>query len=328
MPLSDEQSRALINAAQLYEAWKQAAVELSKLPGGMYWRVINSKEYLYQYAKSPAGMQLTKSLGPRTPEAEQTFRDFKAARETLEERKSAIEDRFKELGKSWLALRLPAIDRTAGRVLRAFDVMGFLGSRLLVIGTYALKAYEVEAANSFAVGMDATEDLDFTLLVDNNFTEDIPRQCLLTLRQIDSTFIVAPGTPHAAVNKHGYRVDLIAGESGEDTARRSRPWKPEVLEGQDWLMLGKPVSAVVIDFEGWPVQISAPDPRYFALHKLWLASRRGRPALKRPKDERQGRAALQAIKDHLPHYALDNEFVAGLPAPLQSQLARVDSDLH
>lgn len=329
MALSDEQSRALINASQLYESWKDAAVELSKLPGGMYWRVINSKQYLYQYVRSPAGIQLTKSLGPRTPEAEQTFRDFKTTKESLEERKSGIEGRFKELGPAWRALRLPAIDRTAGRVLRAFDVMGFLGGRLLVIGTYALKAYEVEAATNFAAGMDATEDLDFTLLVDNDpAQEDLPRQCLLTLRQIDSTFIVAPGTPQAAVNKRGYRVDLLAGRKGEATVRRSRPWKPEVLEGQDWLLRGKPVSAVLIDFDGWPVRLAAPDPRYFALHKLWLSERQARPALKRTKDRRQGRAALQAIVAHLPHYPLDSEFAATLPAALKPHLQRSQDPGH
>jgi len=318
MELSDEQLRALANAGQLYEAWREVMAQLSRLPGGMYWRVINSRQYLYQYAATPAGTQQTKSLGPKTPVAEQAYGEFKKTKQDLEERRAAVEKRFREFAPAWRALRLPAIDRAAGAVLRALDLAGFVGKNLLVVGTYALKAYEIEAATIFSAGMDATEDLDFTLLVDERTADpDLPRRVLLTLKQVDSTFIVNTASPRAAVNKNGYRIDLLAGKSAADKLSAARPWKPEVLEGQEWLLLGRPVSAVLIDFDGWPVAVAAPDPRYFALHKLWLSERPGRPAVKRVKDRRQGEALLQTLKDHMPHYPLDDSFMVGLPAPLE-----------
>ncbi len=101
----------------------------------------------------------------------------------------------------------------------------------------------------------------------------------------------------------------------------ARPWKPEALEGQEWLLLGKPVNVVLIDFMGWPVHLAAPDPRYFALHKLWLSKRQERPIAKRVKDERQGNALLEAVRQYMDHYALDDKFVAGLPAALRDQLS-------
>jgi hypothetical protein len=323
MQLSDEQLRALANAAQLYKSWKDVMVPLSRLPGGMYWRVIRSKEYLYQYATTPAGMQQTKSLGPRKPETEESYEEFKKTKQDLEERRAGIEKRLAEFAPAWRALRLPAIDRTAGSILRAFDLAEFAGKGVLVIGTYALKAFEVEAATAFSAGMDATEDLDFTLLMNERTADpDLPRRLLLTLKQVDSTFVVNVGSAKTAVNKNGYRIDLLANKAAAEKLSTARPWKPEILEGQEWLLLGKPVSVVLIDFDGWPAAVAAPDPRYFALQKLWLSKKPDRPAIKRAKDQRQGEALLRTVREHMPHYPLDEQFVASLPAPLKEQFPR------
>jgi hypothetical protein len=325
MRLSDEQLRGLVNAGQLYETWKEIMVQLSNLPGGMYWRVINSKEYLYQYATGPAGQQ-TKSLGPRTPQAEDAYRDFREKKEALQQRRAGVEARIKELAPAWRALRLPAIDRTAGRILRALDQANLVGTSVLVIGTYALKAYEVESASNFSAGMDATEDLDFTLCwSEGNIDPDVPRRLLLTLKQADPTFIVSTNSAKTVINKDGYKVDLLTHKAAAKRFSSARPWKPAALEGQEWLLLGKPVNVVLIDFGGWPVHISAPDPRYFALHKLWLGKRPGRPAAKRVKDERQGKALAEAIKGYMDHYPFNDEFAANLPAPLLGQLLATDA---
>lgn len=320
MRLNDDQLRALANAGQLYDTWKEVMVQLSPLPGGMYWHIVNSKEYLYQYMNGPAGQQ-TKSLGPRAPQTEDTLREFKNTKEDLDERRAGIEKRLNELGPVWRALRLPFIDGTAARILRALDQVDLIGKSVLVVGTYALKAYEVESASNFSAGMDATEDLDFTLVVrDDNFDPDVPRRLLLTLKQVDSSFIVSPSSSKTVVNKSGYKVDLLTNNLLAKSAASARPWKPEPLEGQEWLLLGKPVHAVLIDSLGWPVALSAPDPRYFALHKIWLSKRPGRPGPKRVKDERQGRALLEAIYQYMPHYPIDDSFIAKLPNALREQL--------
>jgi hypothetical protein len=236
----------------------------------------------------------------------------------LEERRAGIEKRLAEFAPAWRALRLPAIDRTAGNVLRAFDLAEFVGKSVLVIGTYALKAYEVEAAAAVAAGMDATEDLDFTLFVDELTADpDLPRRLLLTLKRVDSTFVVNVRSAKTAVNRNGYRIDLLVNRAAAEKISAARPWTPEALEGQDWLLLGKPVSVVLIDFDGRPAPVAAPDPRYFALQKLWLSERPDRPAIKRTKDKSQGEALLRAVSAHMPHYPLDERFAAALPAPLK-----------
>src|SRR3546814_10054947 len=56
-----------------------------------------------------------------------------------------------------------------------------------------------------------------------------------------------------------------------------------------------------------------PDPRYYALQKLWLAEQTKRNPLKRPKDAKQGLALLQAVAEAMPQYPLDESFEHALP---------------
>ena len=324
MALSTEQRRQLQNLLQFYQTWKELSRSLAQLPGGMYWRVINSKEYLYKYVTN-SGIKQSTSIGPKTPQTEATAEDFRQAKKDLQERLDAIEARINTLAPIMRMLGLPAIDETAGKILRALDEAGYLGKNILVVGTYAITAYEMTAETRFAEGFDATEDLDFTILIDpaNPGDSDFPRRLLLTLKEVDKSFLVSHSSSNTVVNKGGYRVDLLISNDLAPAMQRAMPWKPEALEGQEWLALGTPVQQVLIDFSGWPVFLTAPDPRYFALHKLWLSKRPKRIREgKAPKDAAQGKALLKAIREFMPHYAIDDELAQALPAELRQILEK------
>ncbi|MEO7247817.1 MAG: GSU2403 family nucleotidyltransferase fold protein, partial [Novosphingobium sp.] len=68
--------------------------------------------------------------------------------------------------------------------------------------------------------------------------------------------------------------------------------------------------------DGSPARIVAPDPRWFALHKLWLSKKPTRNPLKRPKDRKQGVALLNAVAEVMPQFPLDAAFSASIPAEL------------
>ena len=319
MAFSTEQRRQLQNLLQFYETWKETSRSLTRLPGGMYWRVINSREYLYKYVTS-SGIKQSTSIGPRTAETEAIAGDFQQAKQDLQERLVAIEERINTLAPIMRVLNLPAIDEAAGKILRALDQVDYLGKNILVVGTYAMTAYEMTAETRFAGGFDATEDLDFTIVPDpaNPGDSDFPRRLLLTLKEVDKSFLVSHSSSKTVVNKGGYRVDLLIGNDLAPALDRAMPWKPEALEGQEWLGLGTPVQQVLIDFNGWPVLVTAPDPRYFALHKLWLSKRPKRIREgKAPKDAAQGRMLLKAIREFMPHYPIDDEFIESLPSALR-----------
>ena len=324
MSFNTEQRRQLQNLLQFYETWKEVSRSFAQLPGGMYWRVINSKEYLYKYVTN-TGVKQSTSIGPKTPQTEAIAEDFQQAKKDLQERLDAIELRINTLAPIMRVLNLPAIDETAGRILRALDQADYLGKNILVIGTYAITAYEMTAETRFAEGFDATEDLDFTIVINpaNPSDPDFPRRLLLTLKEVDKSFVVSPSSSKTVVNKSGYRVDLLISNDLAPVMQRAMPWKPEPLEGQEWLALGTPVQQVLIDLTGWPVFLTAPDPRYFALHKLWLSKRPKRIRDgKAPKDAAQGKTLFKAIREFMPHYAIDDEFAQALPKELRQILEK------
>jgi hypothetical protein len=72
----------------------------------------------------------------------------------------------------------------------------------------------------------------------------------------------------------------------------------------------------VIGRNGSPARIVAPDPRWFALQKLWMSDQVKRNPLKRGKDLKQGMLLLDAVAQAMPHYPLDDAFEMQLPGEL------------
>ena len=91
---------------------------------------------------------------------------------------------------------------------------------------------------------------------------------------------------------------------------------PVPLPEQEWLLPGRRVDQVVPCRDGTPARIVAPDPRWFALHKLWLGAQAKRNPLKRRKDVAQGKALLKAVAEAMPQYDLGQDFAAHLPGEL------------
>jgi hypothetical protein len=73
------------------------------------------------------------------------------------------------------------------------------------------------------------------------------------------------------------------------------------IEGLVWLQNAAPFEAVAIDDTGQPLLMVVPDPRVFAIHKLWLSKRPDRDPLKRPRDRAQAVAVGQMVTQYLPH---------------------------
>jgi hypothetical protein len=141
------------------------------------------------------------------------------------------------------------------------------------------------------------------------------------LKAVDPTFTVNTERTFQARNKDAYEVEILVAPSRLGAmARTDRP-RPVPLPEQEWLLHGRPVDRVVACRDGSPARIVAPDPRWFALQKLWMADKAQRNALKRPKDRRQGLLLLGAIAEAMPHYPLDEKFEAQLPGELAGYFA-------
>ena len=310
LPFSAEQERALINMRQRYDAWIEAERELYSLPYDLRRKKVGDYEYLYEiFDRSGNG----KSLGAWDGEKQSQLEEYRAAKAALKERRDGARDALGESSRIARALRLPLLSADAGPILREADKRSLLGSHLLVVGTNAMAAYALEAAGTFRDVPDETEDFDLAWAADE--PEDGTKLWDM-LKAVDPTFTINTEREFQARNAKAYEVELLVAPSRVATlAGKDRP-RPVPLPEQEWLLPGRRVDQVVPCRDGSPARIVAPDPRWFALHKLWLGAQAKRNPLKRRKDTVQGAALLDAVAEAMPHYSLGHEFVESLPDEL------------
>jgi hypothetical protein len=309
-PYTDEQARALINLRQRYEVWIEAERALAALPYDLRRKTINGAAYLYEI-KDRGGNG--KSLGAWTETLAAKFEAYRAEKTGLKERIGNARGLLDESGRLVRAVRLPMLASEAGTILREADRRSLLGDCLYVVGTNCMIAYAQEAAGLIVGAPDETEDFDIAWVAqqqaENARVWDL-------LKAVDPTFTMNTEREFQARNAKAYEVELLIAPSRAATlARRDKP-RPIPLPEQEWLLLGRPVDQIVACRDGTAARVVAPDPRWFALQKLWMSAQPKRNPLKRTKDRKQGTALLNAIDEAMPHYPLDAGFVASLPDEL------------
>ena len=324
IPFSEEQLRTLVNLGQYYDAWVQSERARRELPYGMQWKTVAGREYLYEMRDRKGN---GRSAGPRASETEAKFQHYRKERAELDERAASSLQGVEQNAKISRALRLPGIAQEAGRILAELDIRGMLGSNVMVAGTNALLAYNLEAGGTIIVGADMATD-DFDLLWSRDHPTSLmatsaPPSILAALKAVDETYTVNEERPFQLRNRKAYEVDILVPPSQRDALPKADRIRPAIMEEVEWLLPGTPVIQVVPAKGDAAAKIVAPDPRMFALQKLWLAEKPTRDPLKKPKDRRQGVALLDACaKGILPRHPLDKKFLASLPAALQPHFKR------
>jgi hypothetical protein len=312
------------NLEAAYEQWAQARQTLASLPMSMFWQAKGQTEYL-AVKQNDADSGTTK--GARSAETEAVFERFVEAKALAKARAANADDLIGQRAGQYRALRLPVMLDKQGELLRALDVAGLLRNDLLVVGTNAFVAYELLCGVRFPAGNEPTQDFDLAwcrgssvslaqLVPDAGVSER--KTLLAVLRSIDASYSLNPKKPYQAINAAGYEVELLAAPSRAPLPRREG-FEPVVsLVEQEWLLQGRAATVVVATQRHRACPLYVPDPRWMAMHKLWLAQKPERNAQKRPKDARQGEVLLSAVRYFLPDaYPLDLDFVTALPEELR-----------
>ncbi|HTD89874.1 MAG TPA: GSU2403 family nucleotidyltransferase fold protein, partial [Burkholderiales bacterium] len=307
IPFNDEQQRLLNNLTQYYEAWLGHARRLRvEFAYRLQWKTVAGREYLYKIVDRKGNGT---SLGAKSTANEVEFSRYTAAREQVRAGERAAKSKLAVAGSLYRALRLPVIANPAAAILREADLRGMLDGTLLVIGTNAIAAYELEAGARFAAGLDATEDFDLSWSGDGADTLSLQGAAghgvFDLLKAVDDTYTVNTERNFQARNRSAYSVELLSSPESANHLAPGEKLLPLSLPSQSWLLAGKPVSQVVCARDSTCARIVAPDPRVFALHKLWLSQQKSRERAKRSKDQAQGEVLLKAIAAHMPHYRLD-----------------------
>lgn len=310
-PFTDEQARTLINLEQQYQVWMEAERALAALPYNLIKKAAKGRSYLYEVLDRQNN---GRSLGPWDEAAEARFNAYHEAKTAAKERRDRSREQLEITCRLYRAVRLPMLDPSAGAILRESDRRSLLKAMIIVVGTNAMPVYSIEAGGFIRDIPDET--LDFDLAWVSRETPDGGQPVWNMLKSVDATYTVNTERPFQARNAKAYEVEILAAPSRIETVGRTDRPMPVALPEQEWLLLGRSVDHVVVTRDNKPARIVAPDPRWFALHKLWMADKPSRNPLKKSKDRRQGEILLAAIARSMPHYPLDDAFAAELPDAL------------
>lgn len=307
---TNQQRLHAVNTEQLYDAYRAAVSHDASHRFGMRWKTVAGTEYLFRASDRRGG---GKTLGRRNEQTEAVLRQFEQGRHDAHERVRALELRINEQARLNKALRLARVPRVVGRVLRTIDALQ-AGRSFMVLGTQAMYAYEAIGGAFFMLELLASGDVD--LLYDARVSiEMVSRKfsgegLLGVLKKADRTFECVRKRGFRAANSSGFMVDLITPpRSMRDSAPITFGDDDVVaaeVPGLQWLNNAPKVEACAVDEDGWPVPMRVPDPRYFALHKAWLAQQGNREPLKSRRDMDQAKALSTMIKEYMPQLRFDD----------------------
>lgn len=322
LELNGDQSRETINTRQRYQAWRNARARERGYKGSMVWEKSRGHEYLFRVYYDEAGKRRQKTLGRRSRETEETKDRFDRERTDARERRRKIDAVMEQQAAVNRALGLGRVPLLTARILRLLDAQGLLGGGLRVVGTNALFAYEASVGVMLASEIMTTGDLD--PLVDARTGIALvapeamdPAGVIGLLRRADKSFRKSQ-QPFRAENDDGFMVDLIA-------PMRNPPWASSPhrgnatdfgaaeIEGLTWLENAPTFEQTCIDDRGQPLQITAVDPRVFAIHKHWLSGLPDRDPVKRRRDAVQAQAVHDLTRRYLLHLPFDPDALRMLP---------------
>ena len=296
------------------------------MPVSLYWVDKQGADYLHVKNQSTDNGT---SIGPRTADTEAQFAAFTQTKTELKSRIESFDAVILERAGLYRRLRLPSLPDRQAEILRKLDIEELLGNDLLVVGTNAFVAYELFIGAKLPTGNEETEDFDLawcrgskvslaTLLGRDAEHKARTKTLFSVLKSIDSSYRISPRKPYQAVSSDGYEVELLAAPSTHPLPKNEAFDPMASLVEQEWLLKGVAISVVVATLRGRAAPLVVPDPRWMALHKLWLADKPERRAGKKEKDRRQGNVLLDGVRYFLQaSHPLDIDFVMELPNELR-----------
>lgn len=320
-PLPEGAAKAAIDCQQTYDALRDALLKAESFKGGMHWKTVGGKEYLYRTLDSKG---TAKSLGVRSLQTEAVLAAFTLGKQTAESRVRELGAKMAERSRVARALRAGSAPRLLADICERLVKAGWMGRNIVVIGTNALYAYEALAGVRFDSDITATTDIDLlwkhrsklTIVADAETTQNDGSAAgadslLGLLKKTDKTFEIMERQRFRAVNSAGYMVDLIR-------QMPKPPWRAEPdqiggtddflatdLTHMDWMLSAPKLRQTVLAQDGRAFEMTVPDPRSFMLFKGWLSQQIERDPIKKGRDASQAKIVRQLLVEYLPQYPLN-----------------------
>lgn len=325
-----DQSRQMADLRQAFDVMEEGRERLAHYRGTMRWKKIRGREYLYRRTGAT-----DVSLGARSMETEAIKAAFDEGKANAQAIHETARNRIEEMAPVNRAMGLGRVPQIAARIARKLADERLLGTSLSIVGTNSLYCYEAMAGGHFAAELASTDDID--LLLDSRrrlqiVSDEFPVSGLVgILQSIDHSFRRL-SNGFRVVNRDNYLVDLIAPaprhvlhSAPQGVTNAEGDLVAAEIDGLQWLLNGPKVSAMSVDVRGLPVRMTCIDPRYYAIHKLWLSGRDDREPARRLRDRAQAIAVARLVTDHLPTLRFDDRALESLPKALRERAGELMS---
>lgn len=293
-PLSDTQGQVLADARQQFDLYRAAQQRVAEFPGWMFWKKYPSGRNYLVHAYDRTGKGTT--LGAESSENEAKLVAFKTQQADAKLRFKMAKEKVAEQARFCKAARINRVPRLLASIVRAFSATGV---QALVMGSSALYVYEVLYRVQFSSPL--LEPAKLTLVLRSSGSDpsaqgtSIPNRAHAPseiLRSIDQSFTKSG---EVISNNAGFTVEFL--ELVDATPKTRSNMLEENAAG---LLMGiDPVAAVtevVIDQDGLPLEMRAPDPRFFAANKRWLSEQESRSPGERERDRLQSDAVAAVVR--------------------------------
>lgn len=308
LELSNAQSKQYLDAAAAHEGWTQTFQRMQEYRGGMHWKTIGGRQYLYRTHDRRGN---AKSHGPRSPDTERIYGEFSRRKAELAERLEKLDESLRLHTRVNAAHRLGTVPAEVLDVCEVLSRAQIMGKGITVIGTNAMHAYGFLAGVRFDSEIMATTDVDLlwnhkaklSLVAGNELSA---AGLLGLLKQADKTYEQDPAQPFRARSASNFMVDLIRQTPVPPWAQEPDRFFDDDLVATDiprvqWLLSAPKLSQLVVGVDGRMTSMTVPDPRAFAAYKLWLSQQVDREPMKKGRDLHQAKAVIRLIQERLPH---------------------------
>lgn len=333
--LSNIQAKTVIDAEQLFDAYCDAKSKYASYQGGMHWKTIKGKQYLYQ---TRDGKGTAKSRGVRSPETEGILQAFSLRKRELRDRLDTLMGSLTTQQRVNTAHRVGHVPNDVADICIQLERLHLMGDNIMVIGTNAMHAYAAMAGVRFNEAIMATTDVDLLWNHKSKLslvaTTEMKSEGLLgLLKRADSSFEIKEGQTFRAISKTGFIVDLIR-------QMPTPPWREEPdqlghakddlvatdIWNMKWMISAPRIDQKTIAVDGRVFSMSVPDARAFCMFKLWLSQSDERDAKKKPRDFSQASAIIDLIEDRLPQFKDSWEAMQSFPKQTVTMAANLAKD--
>lgn len=296
---SDTAAKQILDSTRVFKEYSRVRREAERFQGSLFWKPVGRYEYLAQ----KVGGKVT-YLGPRSPETERKFDEFKEKKPQVQQRFRRLKASVESCERMNKAVRAGAVPTAVVDALQQLEATG-LSEDSVVLGTPALFAYcqpagvrvdEVRSPSEGSLVDDAKSHLQVLLYA----PEEVARKAFAKLqRSVDAIVEIVPAGKSGERTCFFIEFKFLRGREPFRHSAKDAYWRQVAMQMAPTVDAATKCEQVIIGKTGTMATMRTLDPKFFVMVNK-AAAEAGAPAVEDPQEVRtQAEVVASLIQDDL-----------------------------